>query len=226
MTYQFNSEHAVLYGVEEAVMLQNIIFWVEKNRANERHFYKGHYWTYNSVKAFARQFPFWTEKQVRRIIDNLVEKKAIRVGNFNDDMYLHTRWFCVNPSLLDGGRTKVLPKRANRDAQTGKSTSDSKPYNMGILNDELKLAKVKISSWFGRKLLTKWSDKEMAALKICEGTDPEDWEVLTKYYSSNDPYRRRDILTLLNNWPGEIDRARNHSGEMSARGGSAFEVKL
>jgi hypothetical protein len=75
--------------------------------------------------------------------------------------------------------------------------------------------KKRISAWFRRKPETAWAPKEIKALHHVEKlkTPPEDLGLLESYYTAVMPdpdrdYRRRDIATLLNNWPGEIDRAR------------------
>src|SRR4051812_21806517 len=87
MDYNFNYDFAVKYGVNEAIFCQNLYFWIRKNRANKKHFYDGHYWTYNSVSAFAELFEFWTEKQMRTVISNCEKKGLIIKGNYNKKGY-------------------------------------------------------------------------------------------------------------------------------------------
>ena len=77
MTYSFDTELAQKLGVNEAIMLQNIVFWLLKNKANGSNYYDGRYWTYNSHKAFKELFPFWTENQIRRILENQVVAKNL-----------------------------------------------------------------------------------------------------------------------------------------------------
>jgi hypothetical protein len=69
--------------------------------------------------------------------------------------------------------------------------------------------KTRIGSWFKRRESTVWSPKEIKALKdvIALKTPPEDINALEARYLSGNPYLRRDIITLLNNWNTEIDRA-------------------
>jgi hypothetical protein len=76
--------------------------------------------------------------------------------------------------------------------------------------EELVVLKDRIGSWFSRRASTIWSDKETKALKavIALRTPPEDIDALETRYKSGNPYLRRDILTLLNNWNTEIDRAK------------------
>jgi uncharacterized protein YdaU (DUF1376 family) len=70
---------------------------------------------------------------------------------------------------------------------------------------------LEIGSWFGRKPTTPWSEKERKAWsKLPKTIDPEDWQALRWFYTqSGCQYLRRDLLTLLNQWNGEIDRAKN-----------------
>lgn len=51
-----------------------------------------------------------------------------------------------------------------------------------------------------------------AAANVAE-TKPEEWQQLEAYYSAalaeREDFRRRDLATLLNNWSGEVTRARD-----------------
>jgi len=75
---------------------------------------------------------------------------------------------------------------------------------------ELETVRLRIGSWFKRRPTTKWSEKEIRALKsvLKLNTPPEDIDALERWYLSGDQYLRKDPITLLNNWNGEIDKAR------------------
>lgn len=68
----------------------------------------------------------------------------------------------------------------------------------------------KVGGWFNRRASTHWSPKELKLMKQVESfkTSPEDISLLESFYTSDAPFKRQDIATLLNNWNGEIDRAR------------------
>lgn len=126
-SHSFGVEDAVKFGQEEAVMLNNFRHWVSKNSGNERHFYDGKYWTYNTLEAFQKQFPYWTLKQIRRIVDSLVSQGAIIKGNFSINTYNRTLWYtlanCPNEEI-------DLPKQSSPSAQMGKcidNDTDNKP---------------------------------------------------------------------------------------------------
>lgn len=99
MEHHFNLKAATNFGVEEAVLLHNIFFWIEKNKANKRHFYDGNYWTYNSLEAFAELFPYWSKRQIERIINNLVKKGALVKGNYNTSSYDRTSWYAITETV-------------------------------------------------------------------------------------------------------------------------------
>lgn len=95
MTHTFDVEIARRYGVNAAVIFQNILYWCEHNRANGRNEHDGLYWTYNSRKAFAELFPYLSERQIKTALDKLVENGLIAVGCFNDDNRDRTLWYAV-----------------------------------------------------------------------------------------------------------------------------------
>ena len=78
MTHQFDVEIAKEYGVDIAIIVNNIAFWIQKNKANEKHIHDGKVWTYNTTKAFTELFPYWTDNQIRRILFNMQKKGNIR----------------------------------------------------------------------------------------------------------------------------------------------------
>lgn len=65
---------------------------------------------------------------------------------------------------------------------------------------------------FNRRASTLWTEREMKGLRRILDTPEKDVQVIEWYYGRDIPeatdWRRRDILTLLNNWPGEVDRAK------------------
>ena len=100
MDYSFNVQLAEQYGVEEAVLLNHLYFWIQHNAANKKHFHDGRYWTYNSAQAFTEIFPFWSRKKIDRLVQSLKEKNAVIIGNFNESGQDRTRWFSIEECVL------------------------------------------------------------------------------------------------------------------------------
>ena len=71
MQHSFDIDLAVEYGVLEAVILNNLDFWISKNEANEVNFHEGRYWTFNSVRAFQDLFPYATDRKIANALKKL-----------------------------------------------------------------------------------------------------------------------------------------------------------
>ena len=119
---QFDPAIAKEVGVEEAIMYSNLQFWCVHNRANGQHFHDGRFWTYNSHEAFCELFPFWTEKQIRRILKKLELTGYIHIGVYNRKRYDKTKWYSTD---CPNGQMEV-PKRADASAQMGGPIPDNK----------------------------------------------------------------------------------------------------
>lgn len=130
---------AAKYGLEESIFLDSVIFWWRNNRANGRNFRDGRTWTYNTIKALSEQFPWWSEKQVRRIAESCRRQEALVTGEYNEDGRDRTIWYSPSDELLalygeepEGAVAEDdesicpngqmhLPKRATGVAQTGEA---------------------------------------------------------------------------------------------------------
>ena len=109
MDYHFNVEIAKEHGVESAIIIQNFIFWICKNKANGNNQYDGRTWTYNSIKALETLFPFWTGRQIRRILDNLVKKGVLVKGNYNKMAYDRTTWYAFASEAIYISGQSICP---------------------------------------------------------------------------------------------------------------------
>lgn len=79
------------------------------------------------------------------------------------------------------------------------------------LPPDLEAFRLRVGAMVRRRPGTHWSPKEIKALKeiFAFETPEEDLVALETRYKSNDPYLRRELMTLLNNWNGEIDKSRS-----------------
>lgn len=95
MIHAFDTEIAKKYGVTEAILLHRMVFYLEKNIVNDKHFYDGNYWIYNSVKAWKGLFDYLTERQLRTVLEKLKEMGAIATANYNKMKYDRTTWYAI-----------------------------------------------------------------------------------------------------------------------------------
>ena len=129
MDYHFDVEHAKRWGVEEAIFLQNLIYWLRHNKANRKGQKDGHTWSYNTLEAFGELFPFWSVKQIRRIVASLVQQKVIIKGCYNDRAYDRTCWYALaDESLLELPAQSVCPNgQMDRPEQTDPAAQGDTP---------------------------------------------------------------------------------------------------
>ncbi|MEJ8767694.1 hypothetical protein WKU33_17875 [Oceanobacillus sp. HCA-5259] len=83
---------AKIIGLNEAIVLQQIHFWLAKKKNYE----DGRYWVYNTYGGWAKQFPFWSETTIRRILGRLEESELIVTGNYNKMGADRTKWYSIN----------------------------------------------------------------------------------------------------------------------------------
>lgn len=108
----FSRELACIKGIglNGAILLQQIHYWIEQNKASylkgeSSHvncYQDGKFWVYNSVDAWkAENFPFWSEKTIIRTRDNLVKDGFLILGNYNLKGYDRTKWYTINYEKLE-----------------------------------------------------------------------------------------------------------------------------
>ena len=145
----FDARIAKLYGVNCAVILQNIWHWIRKNEANGVNFYDGDTWTYNSTKAFSSLFPYLSAKQIETALKKLREEGIIKTGNYNAVKYDRTLWYAITEkgkSILLAGEMDI-PAEVNRNPSDGEPipyintdrNADHKPYKeiVSYLNEKV-----------------------------------------------------------------------------------------
>ena len=131
MQHHFDVEIAKRYGMIEAILLNHFEYWIELNRTNEKNFFEGRYWTFNSMKALKEIFPYLSEKRIRNALKHLQEEGLILTGNFNKVSYDRTLWYTFSDlavSILPKGQMD-LPKKANGFTEKGEPIPDNNPDN-------------------------------------------------------------------------------------------------
>ena len=198
--FTFSTKDAKQYGVDGAIMLHHIRYWVAKNEANETNFHDGQYWTYNSTTAFAKLFPFYSARKIGRILSKLEEESAIISGNFNGKRYDRTKWFTLVNAITENGDlhlTKTvngitkyvepIPKYNHITTQNTTKKGVEMPFEgykfaeaWQIWNDERRLKKKAKYTQRGEqaqlyKLKKLSGDNEEIAIKIIQQAVTEGW---------------------------------------------------
>lgn len=103
LNHSFNIDLAKQFGILEAVLLENIAHWIHKNQSMEKNFKDGRFWTYNSIRGFAIQFDYVSERQIRYALDSLVNKDVLIRSSFNKAGFDKTSWFSFSDTFMKSG---------------------------------------------------------------------------------------------------------------------------
>lgn len=95
MKHIFDVDIAKIYGVNAAVLLENIGYWIKQNEANETNFFDGKYWTFNSRRAYRELFPYMSERQIDTAFRKLIDDGLLVTGNYNKVAYDRTLWYAL-----------------------------------------------------------------------------------------------------------------------------------
>ena len=94
-------ELATMLGLNEAIVLQQIHYWLGINQKNGTNYKEGRYWTFNSMKKWHDEtFPFWSVETLKRIFKNLENKGLLITSNFNKKGYDRTKWYTIDYQKL------------------------------------------------------------------------------------------------------------------------------
>ena len=128
----FDTGYAIAYGVDEAIMIRNLQFFITSNANRGNNFREGKYWTYDRLEDFPNHFPYWSVKQVRRIIASLIEQEVIVKEEFNEKWSDRTQWYAFKdenkfikntvPPKEKKQAPSDLPKRATESCPNGHLT--------------------------------------------------------------------------------------------------------
>ena len=129
MEHSFNTAIAGKFGILSAVLVSNIKFWIDKNKANNVHFHEGRYWTYNSSSAFSQLFQYATESQIRYALKKLRDEGILMTGNFSDDAKSRTLWYAFTDkgeAMLKNPETFFSMEESQGDPQMDQTESPAK----------------------------------------------------------------------------------------------------
>ncbi len=128
MNHSFDIEIASKYGILEAILLQDIYFWVKRNKENNINFHEGKYWTYNSIRAFSEMYPYASQKQIRTALNHLRKEGFLETGSFGENKFNHSLWYTITPeglrvlafahkgeSICDQEETTICPQGQQTD---------------------------------------------------------------------------------------------------------------
>lgn len=141
--------------------------------------------------------------------------------------YMRKRRGSKDVTPVNSGKQRK-PRLAKADAEVKADAKVNPPNPQGgnAGKDNLPTSEFskRIAGIFHRKLTTPWTDAEIRSYRKLR-VEEEDLRVVEEYYQSeiakgDDGRHRRDLGTFLNNYPGEVDRAKAWKSKPSKPNGT------
>lgn len=138
--HSFNITLAEKYGVEQAILIEHIYWWVHKNECDgiEDMAKDGKVWCRSTAKGFAKYIPYLKPDKIWRILRKM-EGHILLVGNFNKQALNQTLWYTFTDEF------KKELEDLNYDFENFKNANlkNEKSYNSIINNPINKEDKIK-----------------------------------------------------------------------------------
>jgi hypothetical protein len=137
---------AVAIGLNQAIVVQQIHYWLEKSRTEKN----GHFWVYNTISQWKEQFPFWSKNTVQRVLAKLKES-GLLIGEFLSDNDSQLLYYRIDYAVMEKLERGELTLNEEIPTDTKLVSVDKKGENqdrhqVGIGTDT-KLGSVPTPSW-------------------------------------------------------------------------------
>lgn len=98
-----NTDLALVLGdLNEAIILNQLNYWLEINKKADKNFIDGKYWVYNSYAEWRENdFPYWSEKTIQRTFTRLENKRIVISANYNKMCIDKTKWYSIDFEVLE-----------------------------------------------------------------------------------------------------------------------------
>lgn len=126
---------AVIIGdCEEAIVLNQISYWLEKYKEVNHNLKDGRYWVYNSYQKWHEDnFPFWNPSKIKRIFHSLENKGLLISANYNSAVFDKTKWYTIDYDKLQSMTDNYESKKKSQKAIKGVLVEDEPPL---VKNDQ------------------------------------------------------------------------------------------
>ncbi|MDT2814340.1 hypothetical protein P7H75_05735 [Vagococcus carniphilus] len=113
-------------GLNEAIFLQQLHYWLNSKSSKKINDRK---WIYNTYEDWNKQFPFWSVATIKRIINSLAKKNLIIKGNFNRAGFDKTVWYSVNYEELEHVSQRLGQNDLTRGSNCTNGEGQNEPTN-------------------------------------------------------------------------------------------------
>ena len=88
-------------GLNKAIFLNQLNYWIELNEQSEINFEDGYYWSYSSYpKMIERDFPYWSVDTLKRAVTSLEKYGIVISANYNSMKMDKKKWYRIDYKRL------------------------------------------------------------------------------------------------------------------------------
>ncbi len=125
-----NKTLARALGLNEALVLQQINYWIEINKKSGKNYHDGKYWTYNSIRAWQeKDFDYMSVDTVKRTFAKLEKSGYLLIGNYNKDPRDKTKWYTINDEKLEELYLELNKKKLEHERKILEKESRNTMHN-------------------------------------------------------------------------------------------------
>jgi hypothetical protein len=135
----FQPTLAVLTSLNEAVVLQQLHYWLKNNAGKPGHLHDGRVWCWNTYKDWRQgNFPFWSESTIKRAFSDLRKRGLVIKGNYNRVSFDRTGWYTIDYEALEelhpSGQDELIrqiiltPSSGQHDETIPETTAETTTY--------------------------------------------------------------------------------------------------
>ncbi|NJM74876.1 MAG: PadR family transcriptional regulator [Acaryochloridaceae cyanobacterium RU_4_10] len=108
-------EFAKDYGMLESLILNQILYWSERSGQT----IDGVVWIYNTIEQWHEQFPFTSERSIRRALRKLETLGFIQSDRKEAQWWNQRKWYSLNRETLEPYISQMRPNCPDQDGQSG-----------------------------------------------------------------------------------------------------------
>lgn len=116
-------------SIEIAILVQHFQFWIMRNKRLNKNYYESRTWSFQTLAEIAACFPYWSFKQVERLMEKMVKLKILIKGNFNRAKFDRTLWYAFaneEKFSISRFREMEIPDSGNGNPEIGTPIPDTK----------------------------------------------------------------------------------------------------
>lgn len=107
-----DTDVAIAIGLKEAVVAQQLNYWLHSKAAKT---VNGRRWVYNTYENWQKDsFPFFTIATIRRLFEKLEKMGVVITGNYNKAGFDKTKWYSIDEQRLND----IIDRRCAQNEQT------------------------------------------------------------------------------------------------------------